>query len=123
MGGISKTQVLNQQEAAGMSKGKSLDGVGAEWARDFRVAHMNGPMCSPSEPTNQAIRAIDKQEGGNHYKKFKIQPIEFIQANKLSYAQGNVIKYICRYSDKGGKEDLLKAIHYIELMVEELKNE
>ncbi len=60
---------------------------------------------------------LDKQVGGNHYKGFKIQPIEFIQANDLSYCQGNVIKYILR--DKGNRiEDLEKAKHYIDLMIQ-----
>ena len=62
--------------------------------------------------------ALDKQVGGSHYKDFKIQPIEFITANKLSFIQGNVIKYICRYNKKNGKEDIDKAIHYCELLKE-----
>jgi len=65
--------------------------------------------------------ALGKQEGGKHYKELKIQPIEYIQANKLGYEQGNVIKYITRYADKGGVEDLLKAIHYIELLIDDIK--
>ena len=63
-------------------------------------------------------RAIDKQIGGNHYKNFKIQPIEFITANKLSFIQGNIIKYICRYDKKNGKKDIDKVIHYCELLKE-----
>jgi hypothetical protein len=63
-------------------------------------------------------RAIDNQIGGNHYKNFKIQPIEFITANKLSFIQGNIIKYICRYDKKNGKKDIDKVIHYCELLKE-----
>ena len=64
-------------------------------------------------------RALDRQVGSTqHYKDFKIQPIEFITANKLSFIQGNVIKYICRYNKKNGKEDIDKAIHYCELLKE-----
>jgi hypothetical protein len=63
--------------------------------------------------------ALDRQVGSTqHYKDFKIQPIEFITANKLSFIQGNVIKYICRYDKKNGKEDIDKAIHYCELLKE-----
>ena len=63
--------------------------------------------------------ALNRQVGGEHYKNdFKIQPIEFITANKLSFIQGNVIKYICRYDKKNGKEDIDKAIHYCELLKE-----
>ena len=64
-------------------------------------------------------RALDRQVGSTqHYKDFKIQPIEFITANKLSFIQGNVIKYICRYDKKNGKEDINKIIHYCELLKE-----
>tara|TARA_R100001163_G_scaffold3984_1_gene5568 strand:+ start:595 stop:846 length:252 start_codon:yes stop_codon:yes gene_type:complete len=62
--------------------------------------------------------ALDKQVGGRHYKDFKIQPIEFITANKLSFIQASIIKYICRYDKKNGKEDIDKAIHYCELLKE-----
>ena len=63
--------------------------------------------------------ALDRQVGSpQHYKDFKIQPIEFITANKLSFIQGNVIKYICRYDKKNGKEDIDKVIHYCELLKE-----
>ena len=63
-------------------------------------------------------KAIDKQVGGNHYKEFAIQPIEFIVKNKLPYIEGNIIKYICRWEEKGGIEDLDKVIHYVELLKE-----
>ena len=62
--------------------------------------------------------AYDKQEGGSHYKKLAIQPMQYALANKLDYAQANVVKYVTRHADKNGKEDLLKAIHNIELMIE-----
>tara|TARA_R110000822_G_scaffold186044_2_gene325175 strand:- start:550 stop:765 length:216 start_codon:yes stop_codon:yes gene_type:complete len=59
-----------------------------------------------------------KQIGGSHYKKYKIQPSRFINDNKILFAEGNAIKYICRHQDKGKKQDLLKAIHYIEMIIE-----
>ena len=59
-----------------------------------------------------------KQVGGKHYKKYKIQPSRFINENKILFAEGNAIKYICRHQDKGKKEDLLKAIHYIQMIIE-----
>jgi hypothetical protein len=58
------------------------------------------------------------QEGGNHYKDFKIQPADFIHANSIPYLEGNVIKYICRHRTKGGLQDLRKAQHYIELLID-----
>ena len=60
----------------------------------------------------------DTQVGGNHYKKMKIQPAEFIEQNGLSYLQGNAIKYICRFREKNGVEDLRKAKHYIDMLIE-----
>jgi len=63
--------------------------------------------------------ALDRQVGSTqHYKDFKIQPIEFITANKLSFIQASIIKYICRYDKKNGKEDIDKAIHYCQLLKE-----
>lgn len=62
-----------------------------------------------------------KQVAGNHYKDFKIQPIEFILKNNISFCEGNVIKYICRYKTKGGLQDLEKAKHYIELLINNYK--
>lgn len=62
--------------------------------------------------------ALKEQIGGKHYSEMVIQPIEFIHKNGLSFIQGNVIKYVCRYKSKGGIEDLNKAKHYIDLLIE-----
>ena len=62
--------------------------------------------------------SYDNQVGGNHYSNFKIQPSQFINANNLPFAEGNAIKYICRHKYKGKKEDLKKAIHYVEMIIE-----
>ena len=64
------------------------------------------------------MSAYKKQIGGNHYSKFKVQPSKFINDNKLLFAEGNAIKYICRHTHKGGKQDLLKAKHYIDMIIE-----
>ena len=64
----------------------------------------------------------DRQIGGNHYKEFHIQPYEFISKNNLSFFQGNVIKYVCRYLLKNGIEDLDKIIHYCELEKKKMKD-
>lgn len=66
--------------------------------------------------------ALNKQVGGNHYKQFAIQPVEFINANNLSYMVGNVIKYVTRYPFKNGINDLEKAKHYIEMLIEFERN-
>ncbi len=62
--------------------------------------------------------ALDKQESGDHYKTMKIQPVEFIHANGLGFMEGCVIKYVCRHRRKHGEEDLRKAIHFLELLIE-----
>jgi len=67
---------------------------------------------------DRASKATDIQVGGNHYKDMKIQPIEFIQANDLGFCEGNAIKYICRFRNKNGIEDLRKARHYIDLLIQ-----
>lgn len=67
------------------------------------------------------MKATEVQVGGNHYKQFKIQPIEFCMKNGLNACQTNIVKYICRYKHKNGKEDLLKALHYVELWEQFIK--
>ena len=62
--------------------------------------------------------SLEKQVGGKHYRNMKIQPAHFINENKLLFAEGNAIKYIIRHQDKGKKQDLLKAIHFIEMIIE-----
>lgn len=73
--------------------------------------------------------ALDTQVAGSHYKDLKIQPVEYIEANKLDYFQGNVVKYITRHRLKNKADDIRKAIHYCQLILElkyseatELKN-
>ncbi len=77
-------------------------------------------LAQDSNGTKQEdfIRPSDKQIGGDHYKGMKIQPSEFIEANELSWCEGNAVKYICRHKMKGKRDDLLKAIHYLELALE-----
>jgi hypothetical protein len=64
-------------------------------------------------------KATDKQVGGNHYRNYAIQPFEFIQKNGLGYAEGAVIKYVVRHREKNGREDLEKAIHYLQMLIEQ----
>ena len=59
-----------------------------------------------------------KQIGGSHYKDMKIQPAQFINENNLPFAEGNAIKYICRHKHKGEVQDLEKAKHYIDMILE-----
>jgi len=71
-------------------------------------------------PNDQAIK---KQVGGSHYNRYSIQPVDFILANKLDWCEANAIKYITRHKDKGGVEDVRKAIHYLEILLERMVNE
>ena len=61
---------------------------------------------------------LARQEGGSHYKDLKIQPLEYIHANGIPFAEGCVIKYVSRWRAKGGIKDLEKAKHFIELLIE-----
>ena len=69
------------------------------------------------------MKPYDKQIGGNHYQKYKIQPSKFVIENKLLYPEGCAIKYIVRHSDKGKKQDLEKAIHRSEEHTSELQSQ
>ena len=87
-------------------------------------------VLSPASPTGTVF---DKQVGGNHYKDMKIQPVDYIFANDLNFAEGCVVKYTTRsaYKRKAGElagpkgaiEDLQKAIHYLEMQIELIKKD
>ena len=62
--------------------------------------------------------SLEEQVGGKHYRSMKIQPAEFINENRLLFAEGYAIKYICRHRSKGKEEDIKKAIHYLEMILE-----
>lgn len=70
------------------------------------------------DPYNDPLKV---QYGGDHYHKRTIQPIEFILANELDFCEGNVVKYVTRWKDKNGLEDLEKARHYLEFLIENVK--
>lgn len=63
--------------------------------------------------------ANDVQHGGDHYKRYKIQPWDFIIANDIPYMEATALVYLLRWRDKNGVEDLKKAIHYLEKLIEE----
>lgn len=68
---------------------------------------------------NAEKTALQKQVGGEHYKNAAIQPVTFIVANHIPYREANVIKYVFRHANKNGKQDLLKARHYIDMLLED----
>ena len=75
-------------------------------------------MASKKQNKDDNVGVWNKQHGGSHYQKYVIQPSKFVVENKLLYPEGCAIKYIIRHQDKGKKQDLLKAIHFIEMIIE-----
>jgi len=73
--------------------------------------------------TDKENHPLNKQVAGSHYKEMEIQPVEYIRANDLGWYEGNVVKYISRHHQKGGREDVLKVIHYCELLLSEYDEE
>lgn len=80
----------------------------AQLQRDIEAARVVKPAPS----------ALDRQEGGQHYKDRAIQPVEYIHANGLGFIEGSIVKYITRWRDKGGRGDLEKIKHYVDLLIE-----
>lgn len=67
---------------------------------------------------NESESALQRQVGGGHYKDLAIQPIEYCQANGLAYCESLCIKYVTRHRAKNGAEDIRKAIHCLELLLQ-----
>lgn len=68
--------------------------------------------------TDHSPPATAKQVGGSHYKNLAIQPAQYMHENKIDYLAGNAIKYLTRYKSKNGAEDIKKAKHYCEMILE-----
>jgi hypothetical protein len=66
----------------------------------------------------QTLTANDVQVAGTHYKSKAVQPWDYIVANNLGYLEGNIVKYVSRWKDKGGIDDLRKARHYLDKLIE-----
>jgi hypothetical protein len=64
------------------------------------------------------LSSLSTQIGGSHYKEFKIQPVEFCYINNIPYLEATAIKYLCRWRKKGGVQDLEKAKHFIDLLID-----
>jgi len=76
------------------------------------------PLPGPFPPAAEPQRPLEIQVGGNHYKDMPIQPVEFIHRNGIGFVEGCVIKYVTRWRQKGGIEDLEKARHFLDLLIE-----
>ena len=79
---------------------------------------INDKIATAEVARQKTASQWDLQVGGDHYKTMKIQPAKFALENNLDYCQANAIKYICRHESKNGKQDLEKAKHYIDLLIE-----
>jgi hypothetical protein len=64
------------------------------------------------------VSALKKQVGGNHYRNMAIQPYEFFHANNVPKIEGDAIQYLLRWREKGGLQDLEKAIHCVEILID-----
>jgi hypothetical protein len=60
------------------------------------------------------------QIGGTHYKVFEVEPVDFITKNQLDWLSGHIVKYVCRHKLKGGAVDIKKAIHYAQMLLEDV---
>ena len=111
------------------------DGTRIEWLKDSVDPGVLAalPVCPSLENFTDAVgesfltehfvivppsSALAIQVGGNHYKDCTIQPVEYCEANRLGACESAVVKYITRWRDKGGLEDLNKVKHYVDLLIE-----
>ena len=119
-GGLKVRVLLND----GSSVPWKVDQVGATWRNTDGSWHGDGQeheydlVAEWSDSTEKPARALGEQVGGDHYRSMKIQPIEYIHANGMGFAAGNVVKYVSRYQSKNGIEDLKKARHFLDLLIE-----
>lgn len=93
-----------------------MDNIPLSLKHEYYESVKRKNMIDSMKLEEEAPTALDVQVGGGHYKDFTIQPVEFCEKNQLSFCQGNVVKYVTRFKDKNGIEDLRKASHYLSLL-------
>lgn len=82
-----------------------------------------GDYWDARNPNEKLSTPLADQIGGDHYSKLAIQPVDYIHANKLGFIEGCVVKYVSRHKNKNGKQDIEKAIHFLNILLElEYKN-
>jgi hypothetical protein len=86
--------------------------------RSRMTVHEQQELLKTMKEFEQASKANDVQVAGTHYKSKAIQPWDYIVANNLGYLEGNIVKYVSRWKDKGGVDDLRKARHYLDKLIE-----
>lgn len=99
------------------------NGKGPEWGREYEITERPD---APS-PTVASCAGYDREEvmdalgvqvGGDHYKTKAIQPVQYCMANNVGFMEGSVIKYVTRWREKNGVEDLKKARHFLDMLIE-----
>ena len=65
---------------------------------------------------------MDKQVGGDHYTRYKIQVVDIVDDHNLDFYEGNILKYLLRYKDKGGVQDLYKLEHYLQMIIKKIES-
>lgn len=95
--------------------GKNTYGISLEY---FEVIAADENSATLQAVYSDSRSALTIQQGGDHYRTLKIQPIEYIHANNLGFMEGNVVKYVTRHQAKNGAADIRKIIHYCELILE-----
>jgi hypothetical protein len=110
-------QRLNRQKEYEMNPPKNLAEAYSLAAHKEAIEERRGSIEHEVKTANAKLSANEKQVGGVHYQK-SIQPWDYIIANKLGYLEGNIVKYVSRWKDKGGVQDLKKAQHYLQKLIE-----
>jgi hypothetical protein len=110
---------VSEGEPSGYKVEVAADGDGLPSFIHASASHIvpTGALSFPAL-TEKPSSALSVQEGGDHYRTLKIQPIEYIHANGIPFAEGCVIKYVTRWRGKNGLADLKKARHFIDLLIE-----
>lgn len=101
--------------------GKRIQGLVDNYKEREGIERIGAKVRETNQPVMRD-RANEQQVGGAHYAVKAIQPWDFIIANNLGYLEGNIIKYVSRWKDKGGVEDLKKAQHYLQKLIEVADN-
>jgi len=99
---------------------RRLTGRGVDTPQDRSLKELleNSEDWGMYDDKSKDKTALNSQVGGSHYADHAIQPVEFIHTNGLGFCEGNCIKYLCRWEAKGGLQDLEKARHYIDMLIE-----
>ena len=105
------------------TNGERTMGSGADKKNILNVYHSSDPRSQgeTDDSFSQCVTANDTQVGGNHYKRMKIQHWDFAISNNMGYMEGQITKYISRWRDKNGLQDLEKAQHFLEKLIESVK--